>query len=445
MESIRKLLKTQCFASDIAIVCSTGAISRKDLDHSVDRWRKSSAGQAMRGERVAVDLHDDLTAILAICRLDGWCKSILLLPRELSHDSKESFVDRAGVSRIYGIAEHACEHFGEVDSSKANDEIETEWCIPTSGTTGTPKLYRYSLERLSKRIKRDSTKGKEFVWGLLYDPFRFAGLQVVLQSIVGGSTLAVPRKRENLMESLLFFQQVDVNAISATPTLWRKILLNGDIARLQLRQITLGGEIVDDGILEALRTKYPNTRIIHIYASTDAGVGFAVSDGKAGFPESFVSTNQPLQPALRVGEDGRLFVKRSDQSPLELSTGRECSEKWIFTGDLVRFENGRYYFRGRENGAINVGGNKVMPEEVELAIRKVPGVIDVKVEGRKNPIVGQVVQATVVRSNGTLLSDGEFKAQILSHCRDHIDSFKVPASIKFVQTLDITNQGKLRR
>ena len=57
---------------------------------------------------------------------------------------------------------------------------------------------------------------------------------------------------------------------------------------------------------------------------------------------------------------------------------------------------GRYYFRGRSGGIINVGGLKVYPEEVEAVLNADPRVRMSLVRARRNPITGAVVVADVV-------------------------------------------------
>jgi hypothetical protein len=47
-------------------------------------------------------------------------------------------------------------------------------------------------------------------------------------------------------------------------------------------------EIADQAVLDSLRAFFPQAKVAHAYASTEAGVGFAVNDGREGFPSSLL-------------------------------------------------------------------------------------------------------------------------------------------------------------
>ena len=73
----------------------------------------------------------------------------------------------------------------ETDGNLPPSELETEWLLPTSGTTGIPKLIPHTISSLSKTVRLDHGKGASLRWGTLYDIGRFAGLQVFLQALLG--------------------------------------------------------------------------------------------------------------------------------------------------------------------------------------------------------------------------------------------------------------------
>ena len=121
---------------------------------------------------------------------------------------------------------------------------------------------------------------------------------------------------------------------------------------------------------------------------------------------------------------------------------------YVDTGDILTLRQDRYHFVGRKGGIINVGGNKVYPEEVEEIINRHPDVRMSLVRGRSNPITGALVVADVVaRSNrgGTTTFAEPLRREILQACRLALPPHKVPAVLRLVSSLDVAPSGKLSR
>ena len=89
---------------------------------------------------------------------------------------------------------------------------------------------------------------------------------------------------------------------------------------------------------------------------------------------------------------------------------------------------------------INTGGYKVNPTEVEEVIRKITGVIDAFVFGKKNSLLGNVVVCEVIVSD-KLLSEKKIRLYL----QDRLQEFKVPRIIKFVESINTTRTGKISR
>jgi len=103
-----------------------------------------------------------------------------------------------------------------------------------------------------------------------------------------------------------------------TPSHWRKLLMSGSVNWGLLRAIvSLSGEIADQAVLDGLSRAFPAASIGHAYASTEAGVGFAVNDGLEGFPATMVGVNRD-GVEMKVA-DGSLRIRstrtRSTPSP----------------------------------------------------------------------------------------------------------------------------------
>ncbi|HMO94009.1 MAG TPA: fatty acid--CoA ligase family protein [Pirellulaceae bacterium] len=420
---------------------AAGLYSLGDVLRQASAGWSSSATDSTFNSRIALRSLGPLQLIEAVIAFDGRVDAILLLPNSLDESTCQELTRTARCTHLIEAGQRILASLEASDLPERQKPEATRWILATSGTTGKPKLIEHTLESLSRTVRRDLNKGGELVWGLLYDPNRFAGLQVVLQALLGGSSLALP-------DSDVFEDQVralfhsPVNALSATPSMWRKLLMDGRVCQLALRQITLGGEIADQSILDALKKCFPDARITHIYASTEAGTGFAVNDGKAGFPVAWLEEATGPVP-IRINEHGHLLLK-----PPVLASGAEIQSRldqsgFLDTQDIVKVSGDRVVFLGRVSGAINVGGNKVVPEEVEQVIRSVVGIQEVKVYPRRNSVVGQLVAADVVLQDG--FDATSVREKINQICRAQLEAWQVPAFIRFVSTININPAGKVER
>lgn len=419
-------------------------VNTQSLIKSVGLCRKNVHSNA--DSRIVLEVSHTATALTWMLALDGIAGKVFLVPESLRASDdymelKKQFNASFIITDATAIEADDARETGQTVIHDAN--VNTQWVLATSGTTGTPKLIEHSTKSLTKTCKFDTQRGKGYSWGLVYDPFRFAGLQVVLQALASGSHLVFANTLATVSEQIQFMRSKAVNALSATPTYWRKLLMTGEMKGHSLKQITLGGEPADKTVLNALRAAFPEARIAHIYASTEAGVGFSVTDGQAGFPQTFlqdgVSGNR-----LAVGSQGTLLIKPENHVPTSGGRILVDSQGYIDTGDLIELCGDRVFFLGRDSGAINVGGNKVIPEEVEAVIREVEGVAEVVVKPKSSGVMGQLVTAEVQITK--LVTDPKvLRKSIISHCREKLEKFKIPALIRFVEEIDYNPTGKISR
>ncbi len=382
----------------------------------------------------------------AILMLDGCAKRVLLIPEGFDPEVFAQFKIQLEIVAEVRTWQEVID-LGRTSSVATDHPLPesqvTEWIIPTSGTTGTPKLISHTVANLSASSIVDISRGEEFIWGLSYNPYRFAGIQVLLQALLSGSALVIPGslKLDSMLED---FARAKCNALSGTPTFWRSFLMH-DVS-LPLKRITLGGEICEQRLLSALKARFNQARIVHIYASTEVGVGFAVKDASAGFPLAYVREGVNGNK-LKVSEQGLLWIKPqtmqqkfySDAIPID-------ADGFICTGDLVEIVDERVYFLGRDSGAINIGGNKVIPEEVEAKIMELDEVALALVYGKSNPITGQLVAANIELSGALAAQDTKaIKTRIQQKCRTELADYKTPVLIKFVEKIPLNSAGKVDR
>jgi len=238
-----------------------------------------------------------------------------------------------------------------------------------------------------------------------------------------------------------------VTHISGTPSHWRKLLMSGSAPGFSPSYVRLSGEIADQAVLDGLSKAYPKASIGHAYASTEAGVGFAINDGREGFPAHMVGDrNGGVEMKI---EDGSLRIRSTRTA--HAYVGRHAAaltdgDGFVDTGDMVELRGDRYHFVGRRGGIINIGGLKVHPEEIEAVINRHAEVRMSRAKSRRSPITGAIVVADVILADGCGPDcSEEIRADILAECRARLAAHKVPAVIRFVASLDITAAGKLAR
>lgn len=309
--------------------------------------------------------------------------------------------------------------------------------LESSGTTGAPKRLRHDFDRLRGRLRGVAEEGAR--WLLTYDPGAFAGLQVMLTAAAAGALLvAMPRSASvgvgipGLAEAA---RRHAVTHVSGTPSFWRAFLMALGDAVLPLRAVTLGGEAADQPLLDRLAGRFPGARLRHIYASTEAGALFAVADGRAGFPASWLD-DAPDGLALRI-VDGVLEVRSPRAAP-----GTADAEGWLSTGDLVDRQGDRVLFAGRLDGLVNVGGVKVSPEAVERRLLAVGGVADAAVSAVPSPITGHLLTATIVPAPGV---DGEALRAALRAATADLPPAARPRALTFADHIPLSAAGKKSR
>lgn len=315
--------------------------------------------------------------------------------------------------------------------------------LMTSGTTGLPKVARHSLASLTSAIRRTENSA-EARWLLTYPTTSFAGLQVVLAAVLGGGELYAPPDSSPpaLVREL---RSREITHVSGTPSLWRKLLLAiaPENPVPSLKNITLGGEAVDQATLDRLSHAFPQARLRHVYASTEAGVIFTVADHRAGFPASYLQEGAG-QTELRI-RDGILEVRTPGLMKKYVSGHASplTEDGWLATGDSVQLSGDRVAFQGRVDGRFNVGGFKVFPDQVEEVVLAVEGVADVRVYAEKGPLAGDVLVAEVVARPNQ--DRAEVRTRLVGHLRRTLPGFAVPRIIRFTEAVALSASQKKAR
>ncbi|MEO3823234.1 acyl-CoA synthetase [Actinomadura sp. B10D3] len=230
-----------------------------------------------------------------------------------------------------------------------------------------------------------------------------------------------------------------------------KALAGGGHDTSSLMAIASGGAPLTEGAKAALQEHLPHIMFLDNYGASETGAcGPSVGgrEGTARFmmkPEITV-LDDDLNP-VKPGEIGRLA--RSGHIPLGYYNDPEKTAstfftdtggtRWSIPGDYASLEeDGTITLLGRGSLVINTGGEKVYPEEVEVALKDHPAVDDAVVVGLPDERFGQRVAAVVAPRPGSTITLEE----LTEYCRGRLAGYKLPRQITLVGEVQRTAVGK---
>ncbi len=113
--------------------------------------------------------------------------------------------------------------------------------------------------------------------------------------------------------------------------------------------------------------------------------------------------------------------------------------RYSFPGDLAQLDaDGNLILLGRGSQVINSGGEKIYPEEVEEAVKRIEGVVDCLVVGVDDDKFGQAVTAVASLADGAVVSEADAIASV----KTQLAGFKAPKRVVWVAEVPRSPNGK---
>ncbi len=201
MSSIQEVIRS-IPSERVAFTSASHNYSYGDLEELLQR--NSDTIDLLKGSSVAINGRERMEFALLLSILDGQVKKILFLPSDIDSSLHNQYYNEANINlEIY--LEDGSLHYNEINSQTSFDvdpKLKTQWIIPTSGTTNIPKLVSHTFESLTRTAKCNIDLGERYRWGLVFDIYRFSGIQVFLQSILAGSALIITESAQSMSEIL---------------------------------------------------------------------------------------------------------------------------------------------------------------------------------------------------------------------------------------------------
>ncbi|MEL4242473.1 fatty acid--CoA ligase family protein [Shewanella xiamenensis] len=308
----------------------------------------------------------------------------------------------------------------------------------SSGSTGEPKAMIHNLDVLLATYVDKRSKPLSIMVFLMFD--HIGGLNTLLNSLSMGAKIVIPAKREPEHVAMLI-ERESVNLLPASPTFLNMMLIasvHQQYDLKSLRMITYGTEAMPESLLFRLKSTFPRVKFLQTFGTSETGIAQTSSRSSGSLEIKFEDPNQEFKI---VNNELWLRSKTQIMGYLNHDMSSFTEDGWFQTGDLVeQSEDGYIKIIGRAKEVINVGGEKVLPSEVESVLLSIPGVEDCVVYAAPNAITGQTVVANVTSSLDVDLK--ELKKLIRKCCKVQLEAYKVPSKVNFNTDTGISERFK---
>lgn len=340
----------------------------------------------------------------------------------------------------------------------------------TSGTTGAPKGVIRPLLPADWRGTPPFAADLIGLFDLAGDDVRYlstaplyhaAALRFALAVTAGGGTVHV-MECFDAEQALRLLQDEAITHSQWVPAMFQRLLALAPERRAEFKapshRIAIHGAAPCPPELKKTMIDWWEPILLEYYSGSE-GVGLTLID-----------SHEALQRPGSVGRARKGVLHVADESGLELpagATGLVCfsgvapfayykaPEKtaartlpagWQTFGDVGHIDaDGYLYLTDRQDDMIISGGVNIYPQEIEAAIRQVPGVWDCAVVGLPDERFGERPAAFIVPARDSGLDGPSLVAAVQRHCETHLGRFKRPTSIQLLAALPRTPVGKLMR
>lgn len=331
----------------------------------------------------------------------------------------------------------------------------------SGGTTGAAKLvvrnrpwaYDGSEPLSSKENARGMTYGQTQIVGL---PLYHAGFGALYHGLALGHRIVIPGNASpKLFLELLKSQGVEV--FRTVPAQMSTLIQAGGADRRwfsSLRLVVHTAARCPDSVKRRWLELVGPTKVYEEYGSVERiGVVSIRGDEWLRHPRSIgravhcsVRILDRFHRPVATGRIGELFMTDAHAGqPVYIGHGPELAEVdgHFSVGDLARMDaDGYVTLVGRKDDAINVGGVKVFPRDVERVLERHRAVRDIRIRAAPDPRLGQVVHAQISLHDG---DETQVLAELWHSCRTELTRAQQPRVLEIVDDVRRTASGKLRK
>jgi len=341
--------------------------------------------------------------------------------------------------------------------SFSSESNEIAYLIYTSGTTSEAKgvgINHSIVEFATKNIVQVLKYSNSDVDVLPLPLHHSFGLGCLHVSLFVGSTLILLKNSSDLQNILDTIKKYNATTFAAVPATLTKFLkfnennLNDYFSNIRL--VITNTTKIPINTINFFKTIISHGNLATYYGLTEASrSSFMIFNKDTSFDQS-VGKPAPqvdikIDNQINESKIGEILIKGNNVIKKywkNIESDKNIIDGWLRTGDLGFFDDHGYlYLVGRFDDVINIGGEKVMPDEIEEIVKQIDGVENVVAFGIDHEIFGQVIKLHVIKSKNSNLD----KLSIITFCMKNLEKYKIPSKIDFVTNIPQTDYGKVKR
>lgn len=334
----------------------------------------------------------------------------------------------------------------------------------TTGTTGKTKgveVTHASAVAVAENVKYGVEMESDNIELIITPLNHFYGVRRFYGNISNGSAIALLDGTSFVGRVFDMIENMGVNSMALVPTTLNMLLkLTGDrigIYRDKIRYIQVGTAPLSEELKKKLCQLLPQSRLYNFYGCSEAGCTL-ITDYNSEIHRPCCLGKPTHNTAVAFFDsEGKQVIPTEDKPGYLAVTGTMCTRGYwnapdltakvfkngyVVSNDLTyQDEEGYIYFIGRQDDVINIGGNKVSPDEIENKAMLLDDLEDCCCVGVPDVLAGESIKLFVVMAKDKPFSP----VKIRDHIAKHVDSFKLPKMIVEIDSIPRTFNGKVQR
>ena len=348
--------------------------------------------------------------------------------------------EAGGITALDGAAPGAADGYERLVADGASGLV-----LLSSGSTGAPKAILHNFDSLVEeklgKAARVGGRPANILMFLLFD--HIGGINSLLGALrIGGSAILPGRRTPDEICALI--EKHGIRLLPTSPTFLNLLLIAGlhhqyDLSSLRL--VSYGTEPMPEELLKRVNAAFPQARLLQTFGTSETGISTTTSESSRS--TYFKISDENVRFRI-VDEELQLKSTTQFLGYLNYPSDSLTEDGWFRTGDLVEQNaDGFIRVKGRAKEIINVGGEKVLPLELESILLSSPLIADCTVYGRPNAITGQSVCADI-QPRGEM-TRAELRRHVAEFLSDKVDRFKIPSKVNLVDAVTVSERFKKRR